>query len=148
MDTSVLENPLNWILALIFFYFAYQLSIPKQKATLLKHPEVIELRNFTAKELQVFNGVQDSRIYLAVRGKVYDVTRSAGFYGPGSSYENFAGRDASRGLAKNSFDPSVLTPVDKPLDRLDDLTREETQSLNEWESHFVGKYNMVGYLIE
>lgn len=58
-------------------------------------------------------------------------------------YGNFAGRDASRGMAKHSFDlgefncsitsrntPTcaldMLTPVDQPLDKLDDLTPEET----------------------
>ena len=61
-------------------------------------------------------------------------------------YANFAGRDASRGMAKQSFDlgmcmssepmlcihsvltktaPDMLTPVDQPLDKLDDLTPEE-----------------------
>ena len=61
-------------------------------------------------------------------------------------YANFAGRDASRGMAKQSFDEGkspwttftallspdasmitteMLTPVDKPLDKLQDLTQEE-----------------------
>ncbi len=57
-------------------------------------------------------------------------------------YANFAGRDASRGMAKQSFDEGVyfsysyvslklnvrvdmLTPLDQPLDKLDDLTPDE-----------------------
>lgn len=61
-------------------------------------------------------------------------------------YANFAGRDASRGMAKQSFDEGqsprntltvlrsadtsiitieMLTSVDKPLDTLLDLTQEE-----------------------
>ena len=60
-------------------------------------------------------------------------------------YGNFAGRDASRGMAKQSFDLGMafiflylkdflkilsildmLTPVDQPLDKLDDLRPDET----------------------
>ena len=59
-------------------------------------------------------------------------------------YGNFAGRDASRGMAKQSFDIGkprslsaqstaalthdrieMLTPVDQPLDKLGDLSPEE-----------------------
>lgn len=58
-------------------------------------------------------------------------------------YGNFAGRDASRGMAKQSFDlgscvihlillrlldrtiAEMLTPVDQPLDKLEDLTPSE-----------------------
>ena len=57
-------------------------------------------------------------------------------------YGNFAGRDASRGMAKQSFDLGMtyifsswrfsydlpldmLTPVDQPLDKLDDLKSDE-----------------------
>ena len=57
-------------------------------------------------------------------------------------YGNFAGRDASRGMAKQSFDlgmnhPSIwgaganvlfsdmLTPIDEPLDDLADLKKDE-----------------------
>lgn len=58
-------------------------------------------------------------------------------------YGNFAGRDASRGMAKQSFDeglsgvfvlrltaidrhvPDMLTPIDQPLDKLEDLTPSE-----------------------
>lgn len=93
-----------------------------------------------------FNGTTDTKVYLGIRGTVYDVTQGKAFYGPGGPYENFAGRDASRGLALNSFDPSVLTPLDKPLDKLTDLSAEEKESLESWESHFEAKYKIVGTL--
>lgn len=44
------------------------------------------------------------RILLAIEGEVYDVTRGKNFYGPGGPYAIFAGRDASIGMAKQSFD--------------------------------------------
>ena len=67
-----------------------------------------------------------------------------GTFNADGMYGNFAGRDASRGMAKQSFDlgtsPTnyifsylslirclldMLTPLDQPLDKLEDLTAEE-----------------------
>jgi len=41
----------------------------------------------------------------------------------------------------------VLTPIDQPLDTLEDLTSEEKESLKEWHSYFAGKYEYVGKLV-
>lgn len=57
---------------------------------------MIEQKDFTPKELAKFNGVGGAQIYLSILGKVYDVSAKPDFYGPGSMYENFSGRDASR----------------------------------------------------
>jgi membrane-associated progesterone receptor component len=48
------------------------------------------------------------KIYIAIKGKVYDVTKGAQFYGVDGPYHVFAGRDASRALARLSFDEAVL----------------------------------------
>ena len=63
------------------------------------------------------------------------------------AYGNFAGRDASRGLAKNSFDLDVLTPIDQEIDKLEDLSPEDIENLNEWHNHFRSKYECVGRLV-
>lgn len=66
----------------------------------------------------------------------------------GGPYATFAGRDASRGLACQSFDPSMLTAdLDGPLDPLDDLGREELENLANWEEMFTDKYLVVGRLM-
>ncbi|CCE82630.1 Piso0_002364 [Millerozyma farinosa CBS 7064] len=109
-------------------------------------PEVVEEGKFTPKTLAKYNGRDDKRIFLAVKGRVFDVTAGAAFYGPGGPYENFSGRDASRGLAKNSFELDCLTPLDKTIDTLSDLTKEEVESLENWEEHFNNKYRVVGVL--
>lgn len=101
---------------------------------------------FVPETLKKYNGKDDPNVYLGIRGVVYDVTNGKSFYGPGGPYENFAGRDASRGLALNSFDPAVLTPLAKPLDTLHDLSAEEVESLDNWVSHFEAKYKVVGTL--
>lgn len=41
----------------------------------------------------------------------------------------------------------VLTPIDQPLDTLEDLDSEELNSLKEWHSHFASKYEYVGKLV-
>lgn len=66
----------------------------------------------------------------------------------GGPYANFAGHDASRGLAKNSFDGDMLTDPKEAIDKLEDLTTEEWESLREWEQHFATKYLFVGKLVE
>lgn len=87
-------------------------------------------------------------VYLAVRGRVFDVTSGRNFYGPGGPYENFAGRDASRGLSLHSFDEDVLTKdLDGPLDTLEGLDEEAMDSLRGWEERFESKYLVVGRLV-
>ena len=87
-------------------------------------------------------------VYLAVRGQVFDVTTGRNFYGPGGPYENFAGRDASRGLACGSFDEDMLTKdLEGPLDTLDGLGDDEMEALRGWEERFSEKYLVVGKLV-
>jgi hypothetical protein len=60
-------------------------------------------------------------------------------------YGNFAGRDASRGLAKESFDlEMVRDPELEGLDDLADLTSAEQEVLREWAGHFHYKYYHAG----
>lgn len=103
---------------------------------------------FTPKSLAKYNGKDDPKIFIAVKNRVFDVTQGATFYGPGGPYENFAGRDASRGLALNSFDPAVLTPLDQPIDDLKNLSKLEQESLEQWDEHFENRYKVVGTLHE
>lgn len=52
--------------------------------------EVIELRDFTKAELAKYNGVDDPKIYIAIKGKVFDVTPSKHFYGSGRNISSIA----------------------------------------------------------
>ncbi|KAJ2452419.1 Dihydrodipicolinate synthase [Coemansia sp. RSA 2336] len=106
-------------------------------------------RKFTPRELAEFNGKDESTpLYMGVQGIVYDVSASRHFYGPEGPYCNFAGRDASRGLAMSTFDSSILSDLDAPVDKLDDLNDTEKASLEEWVEFFAGKYTPVGTLID
>ncbi|KAI8813779.1 hypothetical protein BJ742DRAFT_669251, partial [Cladochytrium replicatum] len=64
------------------------------------------------------------KIFIGVNGNVCDVTRGASFYGPGGMCGNIAERDhlvrlCNRGLAKNSFDISMVTSQDQAIDKLE-----------------------------
>jgi len=90
------------------------------------HPPTVLYKIYTPKTLEPFNGRDGGRILLAINGIVFDVTSGRNFYGPGEfpplasrlldpqlsvdgMYGNFAGRDASRGMAKQSFDLGTMS---------------------------------------
>ncbi|SJX62128.1 related to Membrane steroid binding protein [Sporisorium reilianum f. sp. reilianum] len=173
---SIYTNPLNLLLLLTVIYVVLplvrpsspesprwtptlaearsHLAAPSDRYTYLppNHPDTVEWTKYTPRTLAVFDGTGDdqdgSRILLAINRKVFDVTKGKNFYGSGGPYGNFAGRDASRGMAKQSFDLDMLTPLDKPIDKLEDLTASEVKNMKEWEGHFTGKYGIVGELID
>ncbi|KAF8896854.1 cytochrome b5-like heme/steroid binding domain-containing protein [Gymnopilus junonius] len=112
------------------------------------HPPTVLYKIYTPKTLEPFSGRDGGRILLAINGIVFDVTAGRNFYGPNGMYGNFAGRDASRGMAKQSFDLEMLTPVDQPLDKLDDLKQDEIDNMKGWIEHFSNKYIICGKLVE
>jgi membrane-associated progesterone receptor component len=121
---------------------------PSTPTTLPKEPQPVVFKTFTPRTLLPFNGKNGAPVYLAVRGVVFDVSSGRNFYGPGGPYENFAGRDATRGLASQSFDEEMLTKdLDGPLDDLHGLDEEQMENLRGWEERFESKYLAVGKLV-
>ncbi len=141
-------TPFNLILLGIVAYTTYALFKPSKPAILPRYPAPTVFTTYTPRTLLPFNGENGAPVYMAVRGQVFDVSRGGNFYGPGGPYANFAGRDATRGLACNSFDREMLTEdLDGPLDKLEDLGPEELESLQGWHEMFLGKYDIVGKLV-
>ena len=101
------------------------------------------IRIFTETELAKHT-TEATGIYIVASGKVFDVTSAKEFYGPGGGYHFFAGRDASRGLAKSSL--NVATLSEKPVGDLSGLTAEELDVLQQWVKKFKDKYPQVGVL--
>lgn len=112
------------------------------------HPPTLLYQTYTPKTLVKYDGKDGGRILLAINGMVFDVTAGRNFYGPDGMYGNFAGRDASRGMAKQSFALEMLTPIDQPLDKLEDLDQEEIENMRGWIEHFSNKYVICGKLVE
>ncbi|GCB25101.1 damage response protein 1 [Aspergillus awamori] len=148
IQRMTIATPINLILLSLFVILVYLQLRPKAPVSLPKGPPPVVFRTFTPTTLLPFNGENDAPVYLAVRGRVFDVTPGKNFYGPGGPYENFAGRDASRGLACQSFDEEMLTKDLKgPLDDLKDLDNEQLENLQSWEERFSEKYLVVGKLV-
>jgi len=96
-------------------------------------------RTFTLAELNEFNGGDPSKpLYLGCNGMVFDVSSARGFYGPGAAYGVFAGKDASRGLAKMEIEYNTAD--------ISDLSLSQKQTLREWSDKFQTKYPIVGTL--
>ncbi|KAH6899899.1 cytochrome b5-like heme/steroid binding domain-containing protein [Thelonectria olida] len=88
-------------------------------------------------ELARSNGAEGEKCYVAIKGKVYDVTGNKA-YAPGASYNVFAGKDASRALGKTSTKPEDAVP------EWDDLSDKEKAVLADWVTFFSKRYNVVG----
>jgi membrane-associated progesterone receptor component len=148
LRSQTIATPINLILLSLLLLLAYNTLKPRPKVVLPAAPPPILFKTFTPPTLLPFNGTNNCPVYLAVRGCVFDVSSGRNFYGPGGPYENFAGRDASRGLACGSFDEDMLTKdLEAPLDDLKGLGEEEMEALRGWEERFSEKYLVVGRLV-
>lgn len=97
----------------------------------------------TLQQLKQYDGSDPSKpIYVAVKGRVFDVTTGKSFYGPGGSYCMFAGKDASQALAKMSKNDEDV------CGSLENLSEKEMQTLNDWEKKFEAKYPVVATLAD
>ncbi|KAI0911317.1 cytochrome b5-like heme/steroid binding domain-containing protein [Ustulina deusta] len=92
----------------------------------------------TLEELAQADGSEGRKAYVAIKGKVYDVTGNKAYEQPGGSYSIFAGKDASRALAKTSTKPEDVQPEWR------DLSESEQGVLNDWITFFSKRYNVVG----
>ncbi|KAK7403155.1 Dihydrodipicolinate synthase [Neonectria punicea] len=148
LGASALITPLNFILLSAVLYTCYALLRPAPPPVLPRDAPATVFRTYTPRTLLPFSGKDDTPVYLAVRGRIFDVSRGRNFYGPGGPYSNFAGRDASRGLACGSFDEDMLTEdLDGPLDKLEGLDSGQLEALQGWEERFLEKYEVVGRLM-
>ncbi|GAP89561.1 putative progesterone binding protein [Rosellinia necatrix] len=91
----------------------------------------------TLEELAQADGTGGKKAYVAIKGKVYDVTGNK-MYQEDGSYHIFVGKDASRALAKTSVKPEDVKPEWK------DLGDKEKGVLNDWITFFSKRYNVVG----
>ncbi|KAG4182354.1 hypothetical protein ERO13_A09G040800v2 [Gossypium hirsutum] len=102
-------------------------------------PPPIQLGEISEEELKQYDGSDPKKpLLMAIKGQIYDVSQSRMFYGPGGPYALFAGRDASRALAKMSFEEQDLTGY------ISGLGPFELDALQDWEYKFMSKYVKVG----
>ncbi|CAG0901323.1 unnamed protein product, partial [Darwinula stevensoni] len=93
---------------------------------------------FAPEELAKYNGRKKRELYLAILGRVYDVSSARNYYGKGGFYEPFTGRDASRAFLTGDFSDGGLT------DEVSGLTDEDYRALDEQADFYDSKYKYVG----
>ncbi|XP_050221591.1 membrane steroid-binding protein 2-like isoform X2 [Mercurialis annua] len=102
-------------------------------------PPPVQLGEVTEEHLKQYDGSDPKKpLLMAIKGQIYDVSQSRMFYGPGGPYALFAGKDASKALAKMSFEDKDLTGD------ISDLGPFELEALQDWEYKFMSKYVKVG----
>ncbi|KAH9993974.1 cytochrome b5 [Russula vinacea] len=142
-----LSHPVNTALLLYILYLLQRIIVPS--TSIPRTPPTEFKAGYSWMPRTHALSLLYTTILLAIAGTVFDVTAGRGFYGPDGMYGNFAGRDASRGMAKQSFDIEMLTPVDQPLDKLGDLVRKRCfENMKGWIEHFTNKYVVCGRLVE
>ncbi|KAF9968718.1 hypothetical protein BGZ70_009640 [Mortierella alpina] len=96
-------------------------------------------RIFTSEELKEHDGTEEnSTIYVAIKGTVFDVTAKKAMYGPGGGYHCFAGRDASKALGMSSL------KVEDCVADYSGLTEKELKTMEDWYTFFEKRYPIVG----
>ena len=97
------------------------------------------MREFTVEELSKYNGTNSELpIYVAIKGQIYDVSKSRDMYTPPKSYSCFAGKDASRALGMSSV------KLEDCLADYSTLNEKELKTLDDWVKFFQKKYEVVG----
>ncbi|CAN6287808.1 unnamed protein product [Urochloa humidicola] len=112
---------------------------PREEPEAEPLPPPVQMGEVSEEVLREYDGTDPKKpLLMAIKGQIYDVTQSRMFYGPGGPYALFAGKDASRALAKMSFEPQDLTGD------ISGLGPFELDALQDWEYKFMSKYVKVG----
>ncbi|KAB2631632.1 membrane steroid-binding protein 2-like [Pyrus ussuriensis x Pyrus communis] len=102
----------------------------------------VQMGDMTEEQLREYGGSNPNKpLLVAIRARIYDVSSSRNFYGPGGPYAMFAGREVSRALALLSFKPQDING------NLEGLGPDELGILQDWEEKFIEKYDKVGQLV-
>ncbi|KAB1266486.1 Neuferricin [Camelus dromedarius] len=101
-----------------------------------------DFRLFIPEELARYRGRPgDPGLYLALLGRIYDVSSGRKHYGPGAHYSGFAGRDASRAFVTGDYSAAGL------VDDVSDLSPSEMLTLQNWLSFYEKNYEFIGRVI-
>jgi len=141
-------SPINIVLLIAILYLIYKILKPETEdgdVVVEEKLAPMKKQDMTPAQLREYDGLrrEDGRVLIAVLGKIFDVTKSKNFYGPGGPYSAFAGKDASRGLA--TFNVGLAC---EEYDDLSDLNKSELDQVREWSEQFTEKYPIIGKLLK
>lgn len=83
-----IASPINLIIGSLFIVLVYLHFKPKPPVELPQGPPPTVFRVYTPKTLIEFNGEDNRPVYLAVRGRIFDVTSGRNFYGPVGGFKS------------------------------------------------------------
>ncbi|ODQ82405.1 hypothetical protein BABINDRAFT_5378 [Babjeviella inositovora NRRL Y-12698] len=101
---------------------------------------------FTREELSQYDGVKSDKIYVGIKGTVFDVSKNTKSYGPNAGYSKLAGKDASKALGKTSLKDEDVDPA--TCWDYSDLSEKHLKALDDWYTFFENRYNIVGKVID
>lgn len=104
--------------------------------------DVIGLPIMTRSQLSVFNGRTNEKIYVGIKGLIYDVLANAKSYGPEKSYNALAGKESTRLLALNKLKDDGINNTWY----IDDLSEKQLASLDKWIEFFHKRYRIIGVI--
>ncbi|CAL1129549.1 unnamed protein product [Cladocopium goreaui] len=99
---------------------------------------------FTLEKLAQFDGTTMPS-YIAILGKVYDVSESSNFQAGGGYGDLWAGCDCTYALATLSLDKEDANRLDWEMSQ---FSEQQVKALAAWKSYFDQKYEVVGVLAE
>lgn len=107
--------------------------------------DIISLPIYTRGQLAKYNGIDDPKIYVAIRGYIYDVTANSSSYGPGKGYHKLVGKDVSRLLGMNRL---TLDDTEESTWYTGDLNDKQNAIVDKWILFFKKRYKIVGMVVD
>lgn len=126
----------------------------QEEPVIVDDDTLASLPSLSRLQLSSYNGVSDPKIYVAIRGLVYDVTQSPN-YAPGKAYHKLAGKDVSRLLGLNKLqlkekDESKMADAiwGENTWATDDLTPKQNAVVDKWIAFFRKRYDVVAVVVD
>lgn len=107
----------------------------------------MEQKPITESQLALAKGEESNALYIAIKDpysdkvNVFDVSSGRDFYGPGSGYHVFAGRNATYGLSTSCLD------LQKQDGDISTLTEMQKDTHVQWYTKYTSKYPIAGFLV-
>lgn len=104
---------------------------------------------YTLEELKQYDGIVNSKVFVSIKGIIFDVTINTNSYGPGKAYHKLTAKDVTRLLGFNRFD-LTQEAGDSRLNTTwyaDDLDEKQLDIVDKWIVFFKKRYYIVGKTI-
>ncbi|KAI5958252.1 hypothetical protein KGF57_002607 [Candida theae] len=107
------------------------------------------LPSLSRQQLSKHNGVEIPKLYVAIKGLVYDVTENEKSYGPGKAYHKLVGKDVGRllGLNRLQLKEEEDGRIPNTWD-LSDLEEKQLKIVEDWIVFFKMRYPIVARIEE